>query len=127
MGKHLGVIGAGNIGSAIAANLLADGHAVAVHDVDPERGRPLRAAGATLVDSPAAVAAASEITFTSLPSPAVMEAVAQAWLAGAPRDGVLVDLSTNAPATIRLVGHRLAAAGRPLLGAPLTGGAPGAP
>jgi len=35
--RRLGVIGTGNIGGAIAANLLADGHAVAVHDVDPAR------------------------------------------------------------------------------------------
>ena len=39
---------------------------------------------------------------------------------------VLVDLSTNAPAMVRAVGARLAADGRHLLEAPLTGGAPGA-
>jgi 3-hydroxyisobutyrate dehydrogenase-like beta-hydroxyacid dehydrogenase len=125
-GKRLGVIGAGNIGGAIARNLLADGHAVTVHDVDPLRTEPLVRAGATLAGTPAAVAERSEITFTSLPSPAVVEAVAHAWLVGASRDAVLVDLSTNAPATVRTVGSRLAAAGRHLLEAPLTGGAPGA-
>jgi len=125
-GRRLGVIGAGNIGGAIAANLLADGHVVAVHDIEASRCRRLVESGARAVGSPADVAAASEVTFTSLPSPVVMEAVAQAWLAGAPRDTVLVDLSTNAPAVIRAVGARLAAAGRHLLEAPLTGGAPGA-
>ena len=125
-GRRLGVIGAGNIGGAIATNLLADGHAVTVHDADAARARPLLRAGALVVDSPAAVAERSEITFTSLPSPAVMETVAAAWLAGASRDAVLVDLSTNAPATVRAVGERLASAGRHLLEAPLTGGAPGA-
>src|SRR2546427_334047 len=125
-GRRLGVIGAGNIGGAIAANLLADGHAVVVHDADPACCAALVQAGAVRADTPAAVAERSEITFTSLPSPAVMEAVAQAWLAGAAPDAVLVDLSTNAPAMIRSVGRRLAAAGRHLLEAPLTGGAPGA-
>ena len=125
-GRRLGVIGAGNIGGAIAANLLADGHAVVVHDTDRARVDTLVRAGAVRADSPAGVAARSEITFTSLPGPAIMEAVAHAWLAEAPRDAVLVDLSTNAPATIRRVGERLAAAGRHLLEAPLTGGAPGA-
>ncbi len=123
---RLGVIGTGNIGGAIAANLLADGHAVTVHDADPARTAPLVRAGATQAASPGAVAERSEITFTSLPSPAVMEAVAGTWLAGAAPGAVLVDLSTNAPATIRAVGQRLAAAGRHLLEAPLTGGAPGA-
>src|SRR5213080_2427127 len=124
--KRLGVIGAGNIGGAVAANLLADGHGVAVHDTDPARCAALVRAGAVRADTPAAVAERSEITFTSLPSPAVMEAVAHGWLSGAARDAVLVDLSTNAPATIRSVGQRFAAAGRHLLEAPLTGGAPGA-
>jgi 3-hydroxyisobutyrate dehydrogenase len=125
-GRRLGVIGAGNIGGAIAANLLADGHAVTVHDPDASRLRPLAAAGATVAGSATAVAERAEITFTSLPSPEVMDAVAQAWLAGASHGAVLVDLSTNAPATVRAVGGRLAAAGRHLLEAPLTGGAPGA-
>src|SRR2546422_473876 len=39
--RRLGVIGAGNIGGAVAANLLADGHAVAVHDTDPARSAAL--------------------------------------------------------------------------------------
>jgi 3-hydroxyisobutyrate dehydrogenase-like beta-hydroxyacid dehydrogenase len=99
---------------------------VTVHDVDPRRCGPLAEAGATVAASPAAVAAASDVTFTSLPGPAVMESVAEAWLGGARPDAVLVDLTTNAPATIRLVGARLQAAGRRLLEAPLTGGAPGA-
>src|SRR3989442_8073368 len=116
--RRLGVIGAGNIGGAVAANLLADGHAVAVHDTDPARSAALVRAGAVRADTPAAVAERSEITFTSLPSPAVMETVAQAWLAGAARDAVLVDLSTNAPATIRSVGQRLRAPRPPLLRAP---------
>ena len=124
--RRIGVIGAGNIGGAIAANLIADGHAVTVHDADPVRVRALVDAGAAAAASPAAVGERSEITFTSLPTPAIMAAVAEAWLGGSPADAVLVDLSTNAPATVREVGARLAAAGRHLLEAPLTGGAPGA-
>jgi len=120
------VIGAGNIGGAIATNLLADGHTVCVHDTDPARLGALTRSGAVAVDSPAAVAARSEITFTSLPSPSIMETVARDWLSGAERDTVLIDLSTNAPMTVRAVGARLADAGRHLLEAPLTGGAPGA-
>ncbi len=39
---------------------------------------------------------------------------------------MLVDLSTNAPASVRALGARIGAAGAHLLEAPLTGGAPGA-
>jgi 3-hydroxyisobutyrate dehydrogenase-like beta-hydroxyacid dehydrogenase len=123
---RLGVIGAGNIGGAIAANLLEDGHAVTVCDIDAARVQVLVGKGARAAAGAAAVAEASDLTFTSLPTPATMEAVAAQWLPGAAPDTVLIDLSTNAPAVVRAVGARLAAAGRHLLEAPLTGGAPGA-
>ena len=125
-GERLGVIGAGNIGGAIAMNLVADGHRVVVHDADPRRCGALVAAGAAVAANPAEVAAESAITFTSLPGPAAMEAVAGQWLEAAPRGAVLVDLTTNAPTTVRRVGDRFAAAERGLLEAPLSGGAIGA-
>jgi len=123
---RVGVIGLGNIGGAIGANLTADGHAVAVYDTDAARCAALGSKGAAVCAGTAAVAAQSEITFTSLPTPSVFEAVAADWVGAAARDAILVDLSTNAPTMIRAVGARLAAAGRHLLEAPLTGGAPGA-
>jgi len=122
---RVGVIGLGNIGGAIGANLTADGHAVAVYDTDAARCAALGSKGAAVCAGTAAVAAQSEITFTSLPTPSVFE-VAADWVGAAARDAILVDLSTNAPTMIRAVGARLAAAGRHLLEAPLTGGAPGA-
>src|SRR4030095_1037857 len=87
---RLGVIGAGNIGGAIAANLLADGHERAVHDVDATRTAPLAEKGAAVCASPAAVGERSEITFTSLPTPAIMQATAGAWGGGAARGAILV-------------------------------------
>ncbi len=123
---RVGVIGLGNIGGAIAANLLADGHRVSGYDVEAARTRALVQAGGVAAGSAAEVARHSDVTFTALPTPAVMEAVAAAWLEGAAPGAILVDLSTNAPATVRAVGARVAARGCHLLEAPLTGGAPGA-
>jgi 3-hydroxyisobutyrate dehydrogenase-like beta-hydroxyacid dehydrogenase len=125
-GGRVGVIGCGNIGAAIAGNLVQDGNRVTVHDTVSDRVRPLVGLGARAADSPARVAERSEITFLSLPTPAVVEQVAGAWLEGARAGSVLGDLSTNAPATVRALGTRLASAGCHLLEAPLTGGAPGA-
>jgi len=125
-GERVGVIGCGNIGAAIASNLVQDGNRVTVHDTVSDRVRPLVGLGARAAGSPARVAERSEITFLSLPTPAVVEQVAGAWLEGAQAGSVLVDLSTNAPATVRALGTRLASAGCHLLEAPLTGGAPGA-
>ncbi|MCH6564033.1 MAG: NAD(P)-dependent oxidoreductase [Myxococcales bacterium] len=123
---RIGVIGLGNIGNPIASNLIEDGHQVFVYDTDKARAEPLVRSGAVRADGPGEIAARSEITFTSLPSPAAIQSVAEAWLEGAPPDTVLVDLSTNAPETVRQIGASLTHAGRYFLEAPLTGGAPGA-
>jgi len=125
-GARVGVIGLGNIGGAVAANLVADGHLVAVFDTDGDRTGAAVGLGARAAHGPAEVGERSEIAFASLPTPAVVDAVATAWLEGAAPGGIFVDLSTNAPATVRAIGARLEAAGRHLLECPLTGGAPGA-
>ncbi len=123
---HVGIIGLGNIGGHVAANLVADGHEVTVFDTDEVRSKPLVEAGATAAPGPAEVAKASEITLLSLPTPEVVDAVADAWLKGASKGDLLVDLSTNSPEAVRKLGERISAAGCELLDAPLPGGAPGA-
>ncbi len=123
---RVGMIGLGNIGGHVAANLVADGHALTVFDSDEARCKPLTEAGATAAPGPAEVAQASEITLLSLPTPEVVNAVADAWLNGASKGDILVDISTNSPETVRELGKRVAAAGCELLDAPLTGGAVGA-
>ncbi len=125
-GERLGVIGLGNIGGAIAANLVADGHHVSVFDLQAERLHALVGLGARAARSPGEVATRSRVTFLSLPDPGAVDDVAAAWLEEAPADTVLADLSTNAPAAIRALGGRVAAKGCHLLEAPLTGGSPGA-
>jgi len=100
---RVGVIGLGNIGGAIAANLVADGHSVLVFDQDAARVRAL--AGAAAASAPEEVARASETCFLSLPTPAVVRAVAEQWLRGDATGSVLVDLSTNAPAAVRELGR----------------------
>ena len=121
---QVGVIGLGNIGGHVAANLVTDGHDVVVFDVD--RARAASIDGARAVDSVAEVGAASEVTVLSLPTPAVVRAVADEWATAAAGGSVLVDLSTNSPDVVRELGTRLASTGHHLVEAPLTGGAIGA-
>jgi 3-hydroxyisobutyrate dehydrogenase len=120
---RVGVIGLGNIGGAVAANLVADGDDVVVADIDPARAAAI--AGARPGDV-AAVARASEITITSLPTPEVVAEVASAWAAAAPTDAILLDLSTSSPAGNRALAAKLADTGHHFVEAPLTGGAVGA-
>jgi 3-hydroxyisobutyrate dehydrogenase-like beta-hydroxyacid dehydrogenase len=123
---NLGFIGLGNIGGAIARNLVADGHTLVVSDLERARVEELVKAGASAATGPADVARRSDVTFLSLPTPDSVDAVAADWLAGAARGKVLVDLSTNSPARVRALAKRVEAAGAHLLDAPLTGGAIGA-
>jgi 3-hydroxyisobutyrate dehydrogenase len=119
-----GVIGLGNIGGAVAANLVADGHEVVVHDLDRSAAEAVE--GASVAADVAAVAHRAEITLLSLPTPQAVEQVATAWAGAAAPGSILVDLSTNDPAVVRGLGDRLASTGHQLVDAPLTGGAVGA-
>jgi len=121
---RLGVIGLGNIGGAIAANLVADGDEVVVHDADPARREAI--AGATAASSVGEVAAAAEVTILSLPTPEVVRAVAREWADAAAPDAVLLDLSTSAPSGNRELAEELRTSGHHFVEAPLTGGAVGA-
>ena len=120
---RVGVIGVGNIGGAVAANLVADGHEVVVADADATRAAAVDGARAGTV---ADVAAASEITITSLPTPEVVAEVAAAWAAAAAPGSILLDLSTSSPEGNRALAATLAAGGHHFVEAPLTGGAIGA-
>jgi 3-hydroxyisobutyrate dehydrogenase-like beta-hydroxyacid dehydrogenase len=121
---RVGVVGLGNIGGGLAANLVADGHEVTVTDLDADRAKGI--AGATAVGSVAEVAAASDITLTSLPNPAVVTAVAEEWVTAAAPGSILLELSTTLPESNRAIAAKLAATGHSFVEAPLTGGAIGA-
>jgi len=120
---RVGVIGLGNIGSAVAANLVADGDEVVVADLDPAR---IAAVAGAIGGDVAAVAAASEITLTSLPTPDDVAGVASAWAAAAAAGAILLDISTSSPAGNQALAATLAETGHHFVEAPLTGGAIGA-
>jgi 2-hydroxy-3-oxopropionate reductase len=119
-----GVIGLGNIGGHIAANLVTDGNDVIVHDVDADAMAAIT--GATAAPDVATVGKQADVTLLSLPTPDVVSAVAAEWASVASPGAILVDLSTNSPAVVRELGQRLSGSGHHLVEAPLTGGAIGA-
>lgn len=121
---EVGVIGLGNIGGHLAQNLVADGHRVTVFDLDAERVKAID--GATPASSVAELARAVTITFTSLPDPGAVSAVASEWATGAPEGSILCDLSTTLPASNQAIALSLATSGHVFVEAPLTGGAIGA-
>jgi 3-hydroxyisobutyrate dehydrogenase len=127
---RVGWIGIGVMGGAMAKRLLAAGYAVTAYARTPSRAESLVAAGASLADSPAAVAAASDVVFTMVGNPGDVRAVvldpAAGALAGLRRGGVLVDCTSSSPSLAREVAAAAAAAGCHAVDAPVSGGDVGA-
>jgi 3-hydroxyisobutyrate dehydrogenase-like beta-hydroxyacid dehydrogenase len=71
---EVGFIGLGQMGSAIAANLLGAGHSLTVWNRSPDKAEPLVAKGARLAANPAE-AATGEVVFTMLADDRAVEAV----------------------------------------------------
>lgn len=125
----IGFIGLGNMGSLMAANLVAAGFRLIVHDARRESADSLLAKGAQWVESPAEVARAAAIICTSLPGPVEMETVF--YETGGLRtvmgnESLLIDFTTNAPQLVRQMHGELKAGGAALLDAPVSGGVSGA-
>jgi 3-hydroxyisobutyrate dehydrogenase len=117
------------MGRHMARNVLNGGHEMKVYDVNREAADEVLSLGAAWVNSPREAAEGSEITFTSLPTPQVVEQVASGEggvLSGAGRGSALFDLSTTDPSTIQRIAARAEASGIHVLDAPVSGGTGGA-
>ncbi|MGB8861058.1 MAG: NAD(P)-dependent oxidoreductase [Ilumatobacteraceae bacterium] len=122
----IGCIGLGNIGRHLAANLMAAGFDVTVHDLHRSAAEPLLAAGAMWADSPAEVAASTDAVITCLPSVAVITRVVAGkggLLEGFRSGSTWIDMSTNDRHELLRLAELLAANGVATLEAPVTGGA----
>jgi 3-hydroxyisobutyrate dehydrogenase len=126
---HIGWIGLGIMGSRQAANLAAAGHELTVYNRTRETAEVWAAEhGATVVDTPAAVAAAADIVFSMVVDGAQVREVLLGKPDGAvhgARDGALfVDMSTIAPRDSREIAQVLGERGVAFCDAPVTGSAP---
>jgi 3-hydroxyisobutyrate dehydrogenase-like beta-hydroxyacid dehydrogenase len=94
----VGLIGLGNMGTAIAERVLEAGYPLLVNNRTLEKAEPLAARGATVAATPADLAGEVDLVLTSLPDDEAFEQVAEDVLAAARPGTVLVDLSTVSPA-----------------------------
>lgn len=118
---QLGFVGLGRMGQAMVPRLLAAGYPVTVWNRTPERAAPLLEYGATLVDSPAALAADTDITLSILTDDRAVEDVYTELLSGDISGKLFIEMSTIRPATIEKLAAALAAKGADLLDAPVSG------
>jgi 3-hydroxyisobutyrate dehydrogenase-like beta-hydroxyacid dehydrogenase len=122
----VGFIGTGNMGGPMAANVLAAGHELFVHDSNRQATATLEESGATWCEDLAAVVRASEVVCLSLPGPAEVEVVAAAILSAMAAGQTLIDMSTNSPSLVKRIAVDAAAKGVGFLDAPVSGGVRGA-
>ncbi len=124
-----GFIGLGMMGQGMAGNLLRAGYPLTVWNRSPEKSAALLEQGARAGDSPAAVAAASDLIFVCVSDTPDVEAVIlgpDGVLQGAQAGSLVIDHSTISPAATRLMAARLAEIGVGMLDAPVSGGPEGA-
>ncbi|PXY33331.1 NADPH nitroreductase [Prauserella coralliicola] len=120
----VGIIGLGNMGGALAANLVDAGLAVVAHDaLGPERAPE----GSTYVASVAEVARRAGVVVFSLPDGKASEQVARELLAVEGRCARhVVDTSTVGVTAARTIGALLGEGGVGYVDAPVSGGPAGA-
>lgn len=129
MPGRVGVIGLGNMGRPMAMNLLKQGFALVVYDVDAAAVASLQAQGATGASSPAEVAQSVERTVSMVATTAQVEAVMtgeNGILHGAADGHVVLSMSTIDPFVARRLHDQLARSGITMLDAPVSGGTTGA-
>jgi L-threonate 2-dehydrogenase len=119
------VIGVGNMGGAMAANLLARGWPVEVCDIDPSKVANLKPFGALALDIPAQAAINSIAFIVCVVDAAQTEAVlfGEDGLAGMLQAGQIVMLCpTMAPDDVESFARRLLEKGVYTVDAPMSGG-----
>ncbi len=121
---RIGVAGLGAMGSAIAARLMEAGHQVTVWNRTAAKVQPAAAAGAKAVDSPAAVAAASEAVITILTDGTAIDAVYRGpagLLSGDVKGKLFIEMSTVPPGVETALAPQVRATGAAFVECPVGG------
>lgn len=121
---RIGFIGLGNMGAAIAANLLKAQHQVTVWNRSPAKARTLIESGATLAATPKEAADGRDAVLTMLADDAALEAVLggdDGILAGLAQGALHISMSTIAVATAERLAGEHRARGQRFICAPVFG------
>ena len=126
---RVGWIGTGVMGLSMCGHVIDAGYRVTVHNRTPGRAEPLLARGAAWADTPAEVAAASDVVFGIVGYPVDVRSVylgEHGVLAGAGAGGILVDMTTSEPSLAVEIYQAARAKGVAAVDAPVSGGDVGA-
>jgi 3-hydroxyisobutyrate dehydrogenase-like beta-hydroxyacid dehydrogenase len=120
----VGFVGLGSMGSAVVERLLEAGVTVTGWNRTAGRAEALEERGMLRAETPAAVAAESDVVLSMVTDTAAVEEVASGdhgILAGLRPGSVWADMSTIAPDASRRLAERVAEAGAAMLDAPVSG------
>ena len=117
----MGLIGLGNMGTALAERLLDAGYELLVYNRTPEKADSLAARGASVAETSADLVEQVDVVLTSLADDEAFEAVAARVIAAARPGTVLVDTSTVSPGASARVASLAEASSVAYLRAPVSG------
>ena len=117
----VGLVGLGNMGTAIAERLLDAGYPLVVNNRTPEKAEALAALGARVATTPEELVERVDVVLTSLADDAAFEDVAGRIVDAARPGTVLVDMSTVSPDASARVASLAETASVRYLRAPVSG------
>jgi 3-hydroxyisobutyrate dehydrogenase-like beta-hydroxyacid dehydrogenase len=126
--ERIGFIGVGKMGGPMSRRLLDAGYEVIAYDTDAAMLGAAVRAGARAAAGPKAVADEADIVLASLPSPAVLEAVALGdnGVCRGSRVRIFIDISTTGPRIAARIAEGLAQHDIATVDSPVSGGLAGA-
>ncbi len=120
----LGFIGLGVMGGNMVARLLEKGHTVTGYNRTRSKAQWLIEKGMEFADSPKAVAATSDVTFSMVTNAAALAAVTEGTdglLAGIGPGKFYIDMSTVSPDASRALAAKVRVKGADMVDAPVSG------
>ena len=121
---NLGFVGLGVMGSEMVLRLMEKGHTVTGYNRTRSKAERLIQRGMRWVESPRAVAAASDVTFSMVANSTALGAIVDGpdgLLAALGAGKILADISTVSPAYSREVAVKVRAAGADMVDSPVSG------
>ncbi len=125
----IGWIGAGVMGAAMSAHLLRAGYTLNLNTRTRSKAASLEQAGANWCDTPAQLAAVSDVVFVMVGSPDEVREVMfgeQGVMQGLQADAVVVDMGTTPPSLSQEIASRAEQLRAHAVDAPVSGGDVGA-
>lgn len=121
---NLGFVGLGVMGSRMAERLLQKGHSLTGYNRTRAKAQFLIDKGMKWADSPRAVAAAADVTFSSVANSAALIGITDGpdgILAGLGKGKIYVDMSTVSVSTSRTIAAKVREKGADMMDAPVSG------